>query len=95
MKDAAALVFEGVSRTFASGETVVSALQSVDLGVQAGKVTGLIGPDGAGKTTLMRLAAGLLRPDAGQIHVLGINVRRTAARGSVSDRLHAAALRSV
>ncbi|MBX9606503.1 MAG: ATP-binding cassette domain-containing protein [Gammaproteobacteria bacterium] len=37
----------------------------------AGRVTGLIGPDGAGKTTLMRLAAGLLVPDAGEVRVLG------------------------
>jgi ABC-2 type transport system ATP-binding protein len=71
---AAALVFEGVSRTFASGDAVVRALQSVDISVQAGRVTGLIGPDGAGKTTLMRLTAGLLWPDAGRILVLGIDV---------------------
>ena len=37
-------------------------------------VTGLIGPDGAGKTTLMRLLAGLLVPDEGHISVLGIDV---------------------
>ncbi len=36
-------------------------------------MTGLIGPDGAGKTTLMRLAAGLLLPDAGEIRVLDID----------------------
>jgi len=70
----AALVFEGVSKTFLTGDLSVRALQSVDISIQVGKVTGLIGPDGAGKTTLMRLAAGLLRPDEGRIHALDINV---------------------
>ena len=70
----AALVFEGVSKTFLTGDLSVRALQSVDISIQVGKVTGLIGPDGAGKTTLMRLAAGLLRPDEGSIHALDINV---------------------
>ena len=41
-----------------------------------GAVTGLIGPDGAGKTTLMRLIAGLLLADAGTIEALGIDVAR-------------------
>jgi ABC-2 type transport system ATP-binding protein len=70
----AALVFAGVSKTFLTGDLSVRALQSVDISIQVGKVTGLIGPDGAGKTTLMRLAAGLLRPDEGSIHALDINV---------------------
>lgn len=70
----AALVFEGVSKTFVTGGLSVRALRSVDIRIPAGKVTGLIGPDGAGKTTLMRLAAGLLRPDQGSIHVLDTNV---------------------
>ncbi len=74
MDAGAALVFEGVSKRFAAAGRVVTALQSVDISIRAGKVTGLIGPDGAGKTTLMRLAAGLLRPDEGRIHALGIDV---------------------
>jgi len=74
----AALVFEGVSKTFLAGGQAVRALRSVDISVQAGKVTGLIGPDGAGKTTLMRLAAGLLLPDAGRIHALDIDVVKQA-----------------
>jgi len=72
--DVAALVFEGVSKTFAVAGRTVRALQSVDISIRTGKVTGLIGPDGAGKTTLMRLAAGLLLPDAGKIRALDIDV---------------------
>lgn len=74
MTDGGALVFEGVSKRFLADGRAVPALQSVDIDVKAGQVTGLIGPDGAGKTTLMRLAAGLLRPDAGRIRALDIDV---------------------
>ena len=74
MASTAALVFEAVSKTFAAGGRTVKALDDVDIQIQPGLVTGLIGPDGAGKTTLMRLAAGLLLPDSGHIHALGIDV---------------------
>ncbi|WP_426445231.1 ATP-binding cassette domain-containing protein [Siccibacter colletis] len=49
------------------------AVARLDAGIQAGGVTGLVGPDGAGKTTLMRMLAGLLRPDEGQAEVLGLD----------------------
>jgi drug efflux transport system ATP-binding protein len=73
LENRAALVFEGVSKSFAASGCTVAALQSVDVRVLAGRVTGLIGPDGAGKTTLMRLSVGLLLPDAGSIHALNID----------------------
>jgi len=38
-----------------------------------GQVTGLIGPDGAGKTTLIRILAGLLEPTEGEVRVLGFD----------------------
>ncbi len=60
-----------------------------------GAVTGLIGPDGAGKTTLMRLIAGLLRADAGKIEALGLDVATRTARRAGAHRLHAAALRAL
>lgn len=41
--------------------------------LQKGYVTGLVGPDGAGKTTLMRMLAGLLKPDEGTANVLGLD----------------------
>ena len=69
----AALRFAGVHKDFAIGKRRVTALNGVDLTVRPGRVTGLIGPDGAGKTTLMRLAAGLLMPDRGAIRVLDID----------------------
>ncbi len=49
----------------------VLALQGLDLAVPRGVVYGFLGPNGAGKTTLMRLLVGLIRPDDGDIEILG------------------------
>ncbi len=65
---------EGVVKRFASGTRTVKALDGLSFTVQAGRITGLVGPDGAGKTTLMRVLTGLLKPDAGTVRVLGHNV---------------------
>ncbi len=51
----------------------VKALQGVTFDVRAGQVTGLVGADGAGKTTLIRIAAGLFVPTAGSVTVLGLD----------------------
>ncbi|RMH32781.1 MAG: ABC transporter ATP-binding protein [Nitrospirae bacterium] len=73
------LTFHDVSKSFVSGHRVIHALTRVSFTVRRGTVTGIIGPDGAGKTTLMRLAATLLRPDQGHISVLGMDTQREAA----------------
>jgi len=67
-----------------SGETV-KALDGVSLEVTHGSLTALIGPDGAGKTTLIRLAAGLMSADAGKLTVLNIDV--AAEPQQVQDRI--------
>jgi ABC-2 type transport system ATP-binding protein len=64
------IVLAGVAKAFGR----VAALRGLSATVRPGTVTGLIGPDGAGKTTLMRLIAGLLKPDAGSLTVLGLDV---------------------
>ncbi|QID16587.1 ABC transporter ATP-binding protein [Nitrogeniibacter mangrovi] len=79
MAEAPVLVAEGLRKAFASGTRRVTALDGIDLQVRAGTVTGLIGPDGAGKTTFMRLAAGLLGPDEGRVSVLGRDATGEAA----------------
>lgn len=73
------LVFDAVHKHFRQGGRQVEAIKGLHAGVAAGRVTGLLGPDGAGKTTLMRLAAGLLLPDAGLVRVLGRDTRHEAA----------------
>lgn len=60
----------GLSKKFGP----VQAVLSVDFSVFTGEIFGLVGPDGAGKTTIMRMLAGVLRPDAGNIAVDGIDV---------------------
>jgi len=49
------------------------AVASLDSVIQAGGVTGLVGPDGAGKTTLMRMLAGLMAPSSGELSVAGFD----------------------
>ncbi len=51
----------------------VKALNDVSLDARGGQVTGLVGADGAGKTTLIRIAAGLLVPTTGTVTVLGLD----------------------
>ncbi len=57
----------------------IEAVKGIDLQVKAGEVFGLIGPDGAGKTTLMRAVCTLLAPDEGEIKVAGRDVTRHIA----------------
>jgi ABC-2 type transport system ATP-binding protein len=62
-----AIRFQGVTTRFGA----VTALDAVSFDVGKGEMFGIIGPDGAGKTTAIRLGCGLLRPDQGQILVGG------------------------
>ncbi len=71
--DEFALICRDVTKTFRGGGRTVDALHNLSLKIRCGKISGLIGPDGAGKTTLMRLAAGLLRPNSGTVSVFGID----------------------
>ena len=63
------LVLEAEGLRFQYGTT--PALRGVDLRVEAGEMFGLVGPDGAGKTTTMRILAGLIGPKGGTVRVLG------------------------
>lgn len=66
---------DGVVKRFGDGEP---ALDNVSGDVRGGEITGLVGPDGAGKTTLIRLMTGLMQPEAGRITVLGHDARTEA-----------------
>ncbi|MBI4213807.1 MAG: ABC transporter ATP-binding protein [Chloroflexi bacterium] len=52
----------------------IQALDGLDLEIQRGEIFGLVGPDGAGKTTTLRILAGLVPPSSGEAHVAGIDV---------------------
>jgi ABC-2 type transport system ATP-binding protein len=57
----------------------VEALKEISLNVKKGELFGVIGPDGAGKTSLFRIMSSLLLPDSGEVNVLGIDVTRDYA----------------
>jgi len=66
---------------FAFGESLV--LKHVSLEIEQGTTLGLIGPNGGGKTTLIRLLLGLLRPTRGAIRIAGLSAREAVRRGDV------------
>ncbi len=67
---ASAVHARGVSRRFGTER----ALSGVELNVVPGEIVALVGLNGAGKTTLMRVLLGMLRPDAGEVEILGRGV---------------------
>lgn len=67
------IVARDLVKTF-PGRRPLTAVDSISLRVHPGKLTALVGPDGAGKTTVIRMIAGLLAPSSGSLSVLGIDV---------------------
>jgi ABC-type glutathione transport system ATPase component len=67
----------------------VEAARGVSFKIEEGEIFGLLGPNGAGKTTTGRVCSGLRQPDAGTIHICGIDARREPAK--VKQRIGAAA----
>jgi ABC-2 type transport system ATP-binding protein len=83
---APALVAQQLHKRFQrKDESPVQALDGVSFEASYGELTALVGPDGAGKTTLMRMAAGLLHVDAGSLSVLGIDIASDPQQ--VQDRI--------
>ncbi|EGP6060199.1 ABC transporter ATP-binding protein [Salmonella enterica] len=67
----AVITLNGLAKRFAGMDK--PAVAPLDSTIHSGHVTGLVGPDGAGKTTLMRMLAGLLKADGGSASVLGFD----------------------
>jgi len=62
----------GLRKTFGG----LAAVDGLELAVREGEIFGLVGPDGAGKTTTMRMLCGILDPDGGEMEVAGFDVRK-------------------
>lgn len=87
MNTPAAVSFSGVEKTYRRpglfGSAYHTALKDVSFEVPAGEVTGLLGLNGAGKTTIMKLICGLLFADAGRVRVFGHPPSGAAAKSKV------------
>jgi ABC-2 type transport system ATP-binding protein len=72
----AAIMAEGLTKSFPG----VRAVDGLSFEVRAGEIFGLVGPDGAGKTTTLRMLAGIMTPDGGNASVAGCDVVRDPER---------------
>ena len=70
----------GVCKSYKHGNLNTDVLRHVDMSVSAGEMVSIVGPSGSGKSTLLHCLAGLEVPDAGEIHLMGVDVAR-ARRG--------------
>ncbi len=80
---AAVLSVNGLRKRYGS----VKALDGFDLAVAPGEVTGLLGHNGAGKTTFVEVVSGLVRPDAGTVRISGIDALQSARAGRAARSL--------
>jgi ABC-2 type transport system ATP-binding protein len=76
----AAIIIDGMSKTFVSPSRTVDALREFSLSIDGGQIFGLLGPNGAGKTTLVDILATVLLPTSGTARVLGHDVVRETAK---------------
>jgi ABC-2 type transport system ATP-binding protein len=75
-----AIEIDGLTKVYGRGARAVRAVDGLDLRVPQGCVYGLLGRNGVGKTTTLRLLAGVLAPTAGSARVLGADMRGADAR---------------
>ncbi len=63
----------------------IKALDNISFGIKENSIFGLVGPDGAGKSTLIRILCGLMNPDCGEIEMMGKNILkdRTILKGNI------------
>lgn len=70
----AAAVCTGVVKIYWTATGEVHALKGIDAHFPAGAVTALVGPSGSGKSSLLRILAGMDKPSAGQVEIAGVNM---------------------
>jgi putative ABC transport system ATP-binding protein len=72
--DGAVVVGRGISRRFGVGDAAVDALRGVNVEIERGKLTAVMGPSGSGKSTLMHILAGLDKPTEGSVDIQGTDI---------------------
>jgi putative ABC transport system ATP-binding protein len=73
-ENGAVVVAHGVTRVYGEGDTAVHALRGIDLEIEQGKLTAVMGPSGSGKSTLMHILAGLDKPTSGDVSIAGTTI---------------------
>jgi ABC-2 type transport system ATP-binding protein len=73
------LEVKGLRKVYYSHQRPVEALKGVSFKIARGQVFGLLGPNGSGKTTTIKIVCGLIEPDAGKIYIDGLELRRNRA----------------
>ncbi len=84
-----AILIEGLSKRYGSGDTAVDALKNVDMHVAPGEVVGLIGPSGSGKSTLLKCLGAVIEPTAGRMSIGGEAIFDSGKGGWKHDDLRA------
>ncbi len=84
---ATALLAEGVSKAFVSGQQRTQVLAGLTLGIDAGELTLISGPSGCGKSTLLAILSGLQKVDSGRVHALGSELGQLDLRALERFRL--------
>lgn len=80
------IVFESVSKHYEMGESVVKALDAVDLTIELGDLLCILGPSGSGKTTFLNLLGGISSVTSGTIRVFGEEISKNTPDGLASYR---------
>ena len=75
-----AITAHGLTRTYGSGRKGFTAVEGIDLDIPRGQVFGLLGTNGAGKTSTLEVLEGLAAPTSGSVSVLGMHPVRDRAR---------------
>jgi putative ABC transport system ATP-binding protein len=65
---------DGIRRSYGEGDTLVHALKGIDLEIEQGRLTAIMGPSGSGKSTLMHILAGLDQPTEGTVTIDGVEI---------------------